>query len=104
MITKIRARGYRIYKDFELKPNCHGKRIKVESLSVTFPRVDIDEFMQKSLDRLSTLLEPIAQGDFGVLKSGQGTDAKASRRNRAGSAARGRAVHAVSDDWGLQTM
>ena len=45
-------------------PACHGKRLKPEALAVTFAGVDIGEFMQLPLDRLASLLEPVARGDF----------------------------------------
>lgn len=46
----------------KLCPVCHGKRLKSESLSVTFAGVDIGEFMQMPLDQLAELLLPISRG------------------------------------------
>ncbi|KFG98468.1 excinuclease ABC subunit A [Burkholderia paludis] len=79
-------------------PVCHGKRLKAEALSVTFAGVDIGEFMQMPLDRLASLLEPIAQGDFRAHAAGAGTDREATRRDRNARAASGRATHTVTPD------
>ncbi|MEE1886643.1 excinuclease ABC subunit UvrA [Pseudomonas carassii] len=86
------------YMEGRLCPTCQGKRLKAESLSVTFAGVDIGEFTQMSLDRLAALLEPIAQGDFHGHTAGEGTNREATRRDRAARAESGRAVHAVSPD------
>jgi excinuclease ABC subunit A len=45
-------------------PTCHGKRLKRESLSVTFTGLDIAEFGDLSLLKLKDLLTPIAHGEF----------------------------------------
>ncbi len=42
---------------------CHGKRLKPESLSVTFAGFDIAALSQLSLSRLADVLTPIARGD-----------------------------------------
>ncbi|EFO1256330.1 excinuclease ABC subunit A, partial [Escherichia coli] len=44
------------FMEGKLCPVCHGKRLKPESLSVTFAGVDIGEFMQMPLDQLAELL------------------------------------------------
>ncbi|MDR5749088.1 excinuclease ABC subunit UvrA [Caballeronia sp. LZ029] len=86
------------FMEGKLCPSCHGKRLKPEALAVTFAGVDIGEFMQMPLDRLSSLLEPIAKGDFGAHSAGTGIDREATRRDRAQRAVSGRATHAVSPD------
>ena len=47
-------------------PLCHGKRLKGESLSVTFAGLDIGELSQLSLDRLAFILAPAASGIFDI--------------------------------------
>jgi len=43
-------------------PECEGKRLRKESLSVTFSGVDIAEISRMPLERLATLLRPYAEG------------------------------------------
>ncbi|WP_322087202.1 excinuclease ABC subunit UvrA [Burkholderia sp. BCC1999] len=86
------------FMEGKLCPACHGKRLKAEALSVTFAGVDIGEFMQMPLDRLASLLEPIAQGNFGAHTAGAGTDREATERDRKERAASGRATHTVTPD------
>jgi len=43
-------------------PTCHGKRLRVESLSVKFAGLDIAEMSRLPLKRLATLLQPFAEG------------------------------------------
>ena len=86
------------YMEGKLCPTCHGKRLKAESLSVTFAGVDIGQFMQMPLDQLASLLEPISRGDFSAHAGGGKANKEATRRDRADRAASGRAVHAVSPD------
>ena len=42
-------------------PSCHGKRLKPESLSVTFAGLDIAEIANLSLTKLAAVLEPVAR-------------------------------------------
>jgi len=86
------------FMEGRLCPACQGKRLKPEALSVTFAGVDIGEFMQMAVDKLSALLEPIAKGDFRSHAEGTGTDKEATRRDRAERKASRRAVHAVAPD------
>jgi excinuclease ABC subunit A len=44
--------------------SCHGKRLKPESLSVTFAGLDIGELSQLPLMRLAELLRPVARGEW----------------------------------------
>ncbi|ACC75351.1 excinuclease ABC subunit UvrA [Paraburkholderia phymatum] len=56
-------------------PNCHGKRLKKEALSVTFAGLDIAEFSQLALSGLAGMLEPIARGEWreqGKTPAGEG--------------------------------
>ncbi|NHZ36652.1 excinuclease ABC subunit UvrA [Massilia rubra] len=43
-------------------PLCHGKRLRQESLSVTFGGMDIADISRLPLERLATLLRPFADG------------------------------------------
>ncbi|NYZ63059.1 excinuclease ABC subunit UvrA [Luteimonas deserti] len=56
---KKRAARYLVGVDC---PECHGKRLRREALSVTFAGFDIAEFSQQPLDALATLLAPAAAG------------------------------------------
>jgi excinuclease ABC subunit A len=51
-------------------PTCAGKRLKPEALSVTFAGLDIGEFSRLPLNRLTELLQPVAQA---VLEPSQAT-------------------------------
>jgi excinuclease ABC subunit A len=44
-------------------PTCRGKRLRQESLSVTFAGMDITELSRLPLERLATLLKPFAAGE-----------------------------------------
>jgi excinuclease ABC subunit A len=48
---------------------CHGKRLKRESLSVTFAGLDIGELSQLPLDRLAPVLERAAKGLFDIAEA-----------------------------------
>ena len=56
---KKRAAQYLVGADC---PECHGKRLRREALSVTFAGLDIAEFSQQPLDALASLLAPAAAG------------------------------------------
>ncbi|WP_337245416.1 excinuclease ABC subunit UvrA [Luteimonas sp. gir] len=56
---KKRAAQYLIGVDC---PECHGKRLRREALSVTFAGLDIAAFSQRPLDELAGLLAPAAAG------------------------------------------
>jgi excinuclease ABC subunit A len=45
-------------------PSCHGKRLKPESLSVTFAGFDISEFSQMPMSRVADILRPVARGEW----------------------------------------
>jgi excinuclease ABC subunit A len=93
----MRKRVSRFMKG-KLCPACHGKRLKPESLSVTFAGLDIGAFAQLSLDNLASLLAPIAEGDFRAHTAGSGTDNDFTRRDRAERKMSGRSVHAAAPD------
>jgi excinuclease ABC subunit A len=86
------------FMEGKLCPVCDGKRLKPEPLSVTFAGIDIGEFTQLPLDRLATLLEPIAAGDFQAHGAGARANINATRSERAARVASGRAEHAASPD------
>ena len=54
-LMKKRAARYMLSDDC---PLCHGKRLRRESLSVTFAGLDIAEISRLTLARLATLIEP----------------------------------------------
>jgi len=85
-------------------PVCHGKRLKKESLSVTFAGVDIGELGQMPLSAVAELLAPAARGELeaGVAPSTRRgkpawtrADAQASTERRV---AAGGSAHAGSSD------
>jgi excinuclease ABC subunit A len=43
-------------------PLCHGKRLRIESLSVKFAGLDITDLSRLPLKRLTTILQPFAEG------------------------------------------
>lgn len=86
------------FMEGKLCPVCHGKRLKSESLSVTFAGVDIGEFMQMPLDQLAELLLPISRGDFSAHHAGADADRDITRRDLTKRAASGKAVHSVTPD------
>ncbi|MET0187179.1 MAG: excinuclease ABC subunit UvrA [Achromobacter sp.] len=65
-------------------PQCHGKRLKREALSVTFAGLDISEFLQLPMARLADLLRPIAHGEPAASDAGSGATGKgaATRANK----------------------
>ncbi len=58
-LMKKRVAQYMLGSDC---PTCHGKRLRVESLSVKFAGLDIAEMSRLPLKRLATLLQPFAEG------------------------------------------
>jgi len=79
-------------------PVCRGKRLKPESLAVTFAGIDIGEFMALPVSRLAELLLPVSRGDFSAHRGGAETDSDVTRRDRAGRASSGKASHAATPD------
>ena len=81
-----------------LCPECDGKRLKREALSVTFAGVDIGELSRIPLDRVVDLLQPVARGEFDAHAGGGTTNTTATKRDRARRAAAKQATHAAAPD------
>jgi excinuclease ABC subunit A len=81
-------------------PLCHGKRLKRESLSVTFAGFDIGELAQLPLDRLAPILAQSAKGQFDIPESqGRPTlSREAARKDTARRVASGGSSHAAAGD------
>lgn len=60
-LMKKRVSQYMVGDDC---PDCHGKRLKKEALSVKFAGLDIAELSQLSLSALAAMLEPVARGEW----------------------------------------
>ena len=60
-LMKKRVSQYMVGNDC---PDCHGKRLKREALSVKFAGFDIAEFSNLPMSSLARLLEPIARGEW----------------------------------------
>ena len=58
-LMKKRVAQYMLGSDC---PTCHGKRLRMESLSVKFAGLDIAEMSRLPLKRLAALLQPFADG------------------------------------------
>jgi excinuclease ABC subunit A len=89
-------------------PECAGKRLKREALSVTFAGLDIAELTGLSLNRMAEVLRPAAEGNWarvGVGATRPGGDGatsqagrEATKRDRARRAAAGQSTHAAAPD------
>ncbi|WP_297200078.1 excinuclease ABC subunit UvrA [uncultured Pluralibacter sp.] len=86
------------YMEGRLCPDCHGKRLKAESLSVTFAGVDIGEFARLSLDQLAALLLPLTHGDFSAHGGGETVDHQVTARDRRDRTEAGEPDHASAPD------
>ncbi|MFK3764370.1 excinuclease ABC subunit UvrA [Serratia ureilytica] len=62
------------FMEGKLCPVCHGKKLKAESLTVTFAGLDIGEFLQLPIDQLVSLLLPITRGNFSAHTDGAVVD------------------------------
>ncbi len=80
-----------------LCPVCHGKRLKAESLSVTFAGMDIGELSQLPLNKLAELLRPAAEGRMTAKASGA-ISRQASQKAAEARIAGGGASHAAAPD------
>jgi excinuclease ABC subunit A len=80
-------------------PECAGKRLKREALSVTFAGLDIGALSQLSLNRMADALRPAAEGRFDVVARDKATltraDARADTQRRV---AAGGSAHAGGSD------
>ncbi len=65
-LMKKRAMQYMLSGDC---PTCGGKRLRRESLGVTFAGVDITEFSRLPLSRLAEILRPYAEGTAAALET-----------------------------------
>ena len=52
-------------------PECHGKRLRRESLSITFAGMDIADLSHLSLLRLKEIIQPFADGSAGSIKEAE---------------------------------
>ncbi|MDB5890929.1 MAG: Excinuclease subunit [Polaromonas sp.] len=81
-----------------LCPLCDGKRLKRESLGVTFAGLDIGALSQLPLTQLADLLRPAAHGQAMTAGEGKPLSREASRQATAERVARGGASHAAAPD------
>ncbi len=79
-------------------PECKGKRLKREALSVTFAGLDIGTLSALSLDNVAEALAPAAEGRFGTAALAAPPSRKARRRDTDRRIAKGGAAHAGSPD------
>ena len=96
-LMKKRASGFMIGSAC---PLCHGKRLKRESLSVTFAGLDIGELSQLSLDQLAPILVQAANGIFDnpdtqLPPTSNRTDTRKEMARRADA---GESLHAAAGD------
>lgn len=81
-------------------PQCGGKRLKREALSVTFAGHDIGELSQMPLTRLATVLRPAAEGHLSaaIQETGSTLPRAAARKAVQERVAHGGASHAGAPD------
>jgi excinuclease ABC subunit A len=79
-------------------PECHGKRLKREALSVTFAGLDIGELAQLPLDQVAQTLAPAARGEFESLVDARTLSRHAARADTARRVAAGGSAHAAAPD------
>ncbi|RYF24586.1 MAG: excinuclease ABC subunit UvrA [Comamonadaceae bacterium] len=82
-------------------PVCHGKRLKPESLSVTFCGLDIGDLARLPLDALADVLRPVAQGAATPAVTGDAGAALAPAARKSAAlkrAAAGASAHAAAPD------
>ncbi|WP_371307662.1 excinuclease ABC subunit A [Gordonia sp. (in: high G+C Gram-positive bacteria)] len=81
-----------------LCPSCHGKRLKPESLAVTFDGLDVAELSRLPMARLAELCARVADPDWAPAESGAALDARARGEAVAERVAAGGAAHASAPD------
>ena len=86
------------YMTGSLCPVCEGKRLKPESLAVTFAGLDIGEVSKLPLTLLADLLRPTAEGRMIATEAGGTLSRQASRKATEERVARGGASHAAAPD------
>jgi excinuclease ABC subunit A len=69
---KKRAMQYMVSSDC---PTCHGKRLRPESLSVTFAGLDITDMSRQPLKKLASIFKPYADGSAWKGKAGKAVNA-----------------------------
>jgi excinuclease ABC subunit A len=79
-------------------PECRGKRLKREALSVTFAGLDIGELSQLPLDQVAERLGPAARGQFETLVDPRTLSRDAARADTARRVAAGGSAHKGSSD------
>jgi excinuclease ABC subunit A len=79
-------------------PECEGKRLKKEALSVKFAGHDIAELTALSLDRMADALRHAAQGEFEAATNRATLDRAAARKDTARRVAAGGSAHAGGSD------
>ncbi|GGD37082.1 excinuclease ABC subunit UvrA [Pseudoxanthomonas indica] len=79
-------------------PVCKGRRLKREALSVTFAGLDIGSLSQLSLDRISEVLAPAADGHFNAPSRAATRSKSATRQDTARRVAKGGPAHEGSSD------
>jgi len=81
-----------------LCPECEGKRLRRQALSVTFQGLDIGELSQLPLSRLREVLLPAARGELAAAPAGRVLSRAASRKAVQERVARGGSAHAAAPD------
>lgn len=79
-------------------PVCDGRRLKREALSVTFAGLDIGRLSQLSLDRISEVLAPAAEGQFDAPSRAAARSKAATRQDKTRRVAQGGLAHDGSSD------
>ncbi len=79
-------------------PQCDGRRLKREALSVTFAGLDIGSLARLPLAQVAELLQPAARGVFTAPAADAPRSRAASRKDAARRVASGGASHAASPD------
>ena len=79
-------------------PECEGKRLRRQALSVTFQGLDIGELSQLPLSRLREVLLPAARGELAPAPAGPVLSRAASRKAVQARVARGGSAHAAAPD------
>jgi excinuclease ABC subunit A len=93
-LMKRRVSRYMIAKDC---PDCQGKRLKPQALSVTFAGLDIGDMAKLPLRELAAVLAPAARGEGGG-GLGSGIDRATSRRHATQRVAAGGKAHSAAPD------
>ncbi len=84
----------------EVCPTCHGKRLKAESLSVTFEGLDIAELAHLPLERVAEIARGVLAEDWVPVEGSAGgaLDEAVRKRSTAKRVAAGGSAHAAAPD------